>query len=337
MRPLITVLGAGSWGTTVASMCARRGPTTIWALEDEVVAEINAHHSNTPYLKGFALPAALRATRSLEEATRDAEVVVIAVPSPYFRSVVAQAAPFIRRPLPVVSVVKGLEPESLLRMTEVIAELLPGHPRAVLSGPNLAREIMAGYAAGAVVACRDANVARGLQGLLNSGLYRVYTTHDVVGVEVAGALKNVIAIAAGMADGVGVGDNTRALVITRGLAELTRLGIGMGGEPGTFAGLAGIGDLIATCTSRLSRNRHVGEELGKGRKLDDIVSEMRMVAEGVHTCRIALALGKRHGVEMPIARAIDRVVHGEETALDAYRALVRHPPGPETGGLGDHP
>jgi glycerol-3-phosphate dehydrogenase (NAD(P)+) len=232
--------------------------------------------------------------------------------------------------VPVVSVAKGLEPESLLRMTEVIEQLLPDHPRAVLSGPNLAREIMAGYAAGAVVACGEAAVAEGLQALFNTGLYRVYTAHDVIGVEVAAALKNVVAIASGMADGVGVGDNTRALVITRGLAELTRLGLAMGGEARTFAGLAGLGDLLATCISPLSRNRHVGEQLGRGRKLADIVAEMHMVAEGVHTCRLALELAKRHGVEMPITREIDRVVHGEITALDAYRGLVRRPPGAET-------
>jgi glycerol-3-phosphate dehydrogenase (NAD(P)+) len=200
----------------------------------------------------------------------------------------------------------------------------------VLSGPNLAREIMAGYAAGAVVACRDAVVAEALQSLFNHGLYRVYTTHDVVGVEVAAALKNVIAIAAGMADGVGVGDNTRALVITRGLAELTRLGVAMGGEARTFAGLAGLGDLLTTCMSPLSRNRHVGEQLGRGRKLEDIVGEMHMVAEGIHTCALAPELAKRHGVEMPIAREIHRVIHGEITALQAYRGLVRRPPGAET-------
>jgi glycerol-3-phosphate dehydrogenase (NAD(P)+) len=311
-------------------MCARRGPTTIWALEDQVSEEINARRSNSLYLQGFELPAALRATQSMEEAMRQAEVVVMAVPSPHFRAVLEQAAPFMGRSLPVVSVTKGLEPESLLRMTEVIAQLLPDNPRAVLSGPNLAREIMAGYAAGAVVACHDADVATPLQGLFNSGLYRVYTTHDVVGVEVAGALKNVIALAAGMADGVGVGDNTRALVITRGLAELTRLGVAMGGEARTFAGLAGLGDLLATCMSPLSRNRHVGEQLGKGRKLDEIVGEMRMVAEGIHTCGLALELATRHGVEMPIAREIHRVVHGDVGALDAYRGLVRRPPGPET-------
>jgi glycerol-3-phosphate dehydrogenase (NAD(P)+) len=326
----VSVIGAGSWGTTLASLCARRGPTTIWGLEDEVVEEINAHRSNSLYLKGFELPPTLRATRSLDEAIRPADVLVMAVPSPHFRGVLAQAAPFVRRPLPILSVAKGLEPVSLLRMTEVIAELLPESPRAVLSGPNLAREIMAGYAAGAVVACRDTAVAEGLQRVFNRGLYRVYTTHDVVGVEIAGALKNVIAIAAGMADGVGVGDNTRALVITRGLAELTRLGVAMGGDARTFAGLAGLGDLLATCMSPLSRNRHVGEQLGRGRKLDDIVGEMRMVAEGIHTCELAPELARRHGIEMPIAREIYRVVRGEITALQAYRGLVRRPPGAET-------
>jgi glycerol-3-phosphate dehydrogenase (NAD(P)+) len=244
--------------------------------------------------------------------------------------VLEQAAPFVRRSVPVVSVSKGFEPQSLLRMTEVIAQLLPDSPRAVLSGPNLAREIMAGYAAGAVVACRDADVANGLQGVFNGGLYRVYTSPDVTGVEVAGALKNVIAIASGMADGVGVGDNTRALIISRGLAELTRLGVAMGGEERTFAGLAGLGDLLATCISPLSRNRSVGEQLGKGRRLDEIVAEMRTVAEGVHTCRLVLELARRHGVEMPITREIDRVVHGELTALQAYRGLVRTPPGSES-------
>jgi glycerol-3-phosphate dehydrogenase (NAD(P)+) len=302
----------------------------IWALEDRVVEEINTRRSNSVYLSGFELPTVLRATRSMEEATRQAEVIVMAVPSPYFRAVLEQAAPFIRRSLPIVSVAKGLEPESLLRMTEVIAQLLPDNPRAVLSGPNLSREIMAGQAAGAVVACGDADVAKGLQRVFNGGLYRVYTTPDVIGVEVAGALKNVIAIAAGMADGVGVGDNTRALIISRGLAELTRLGVAMGGEERTFAGLAGLGDLIATCISPLSRNRSVGEQLGRGRRLDDIVGEMRMVAEGIHTCRLVLELARRHGVEMPITREIDRVVHGESTALQAYRGLVRHPPGSET-------
>jgi glycerol-3-phosphate dehydrogenase (NAD(P)+) len=212
----------------------------------------------------------------------------------------------------------------------VIGELRPGSPAAVLSGPNLAREIMAGYAAGAVVACRDETVAGRLQGVFNSGLYRVYKSTDVVGVEAAGALKNVVAIAAGMADGVGVGDNTRALVIARGLAELTRLGVAMGGDPGTFAGLAGLGDLLATCISPLSRNRAVGEQLGRGRKLDEIIAEMHGVAEGVHTCRVMIELGRRHGVPVPIATEIHRVLYEGVTAMDAYRGLVRRPPGSES-------
>lgn len=331
MRPQIAVIGAGSWGTTLASMCSRHGPTTIWAREDEVVEEINGGHTNNLYLTGFTLPASLRATRSLQETVGSAEIVVVAVPSPYFRTVLERAAPFIQRPVPIVSVAKGLEPSTLLRMTEVMAEILPENPRAALSGPNLAREIMAGYAAGAVVACRDTAVAKHLQSVFNRDLYRVYTTHDVIGVEASGALKNVIAIAAGMADGVGVGDNTRALVITRGLAELTRLGVAMGGEPRTFAGLAGLGDLLATCISPLSRNRCVGEQLGKGRKLDEIVGEMHMIAEGVHTCGVILQLAERYHVAMPISREIYRVVHEGLSALEAYRGLVRHnPPGCET-------
>ena len=324
------MIGAGSWGTTLASMCARHGPATIWAREDEVVAEINGRHTNSLYVGGFTLPASLRATRSLQEAVAGAEVVVVAVPSPYFRAVLEQAGPFVRRRAPVVSVAKGFEPSTLLRMTEVIGEILPDNPSAVLSGPNLAREIMAGYAAGAVVACQDAAVAKHLQGVFNRGLYRVYTAHDMIGVEAAGALKNVIAIAAGMADGVGVGDNTRALVITRGLAELTRLGVAMGGEPRTFAGLAGLGDLLATCVSPLSRNRYVGEQLGKGRKLDEIVADMHMVAEGVHTCGVILELARRYDVAMPISKEIHRVLYEGQSAIEAYRGLVRHhPPGSE--------
>lgn len=330
MRTQVAVVGAGAWGTTLASMRARHGPTVLWAHEDDVVQEINERRANSRFLQGFELPKRLRATGSLEEALAGAEVVVMAVPSAWFRAVLERAAPFVPRAAPVVSVAKGLEPKTLLRMTEVVGELLPGNPPAALSGPNLAREIMAGYAAGAVVACRDEDVARRIQDLFTTGLYRVYTGTDVVGVEAAGALKNVIALASGMADGVGVGDNTRALVITRGLAELTRLGVAMGGDPRTFAGLAGLGDLLATCISPLSRNRSVGEQLGRGRRLDEIVAEMHAVAEGAHTCQVMLELGRRHGVPVPIAREIHRVLYEGATAVDAYRGLVRRPPGAES-------
>jgi glycerol-3-phosphate dehydrogenase (NAD(P)+) len=330
MGPQVGVVGGGAWGTTLASMCARKGPTTLWALEHEVVDGINQRHVNSRYLDGFELSKKMRATGSLEEATARAEVVVMAVPSSFFRAVLEQAAPFVSRSAPIVSVAKGFEPTTLLRMTEVIAEVLPASPRAALSGPNLAREVMAGYAAGAVVASEDEDVARHLQSVFSSGLYRVYTSTDVVGVEVAGALKNVFAIAAGMADGVGVGDNTRALVITRGLNELTRLGVAMGGDPRTFAGLAGLGDLLATCISPMSRNRRVGEELGKGRKLSEILAAMHSVAEGVHTCKVMLEIAERYEVEVPIARELYRVLHEGSSPLEAFRGLVRLPAHAET-------
>ena len=225
--------------------------------------------------------------------------------------------------MPVVSLTKGFEAGTLKRMTEVIAELLPGHPAAALSGPNLAKEIMAGQAAASVIATEDLAVASELQAVLRRGVFRLYTNHDVIGCEVAGALKNVVAIAAGMAQGVGAGDNTRAAVISRGLAELTRLGVALGGEPQTFAGLAGVGDLVATCMSPQSRNRWVGEQLGKGRPLADILAETTMVAEGVKTATTAMELAGRHGIEMPICGVIQRVIDGTLTARDAYRGL-RH-------------
>ena len=220
-----------------------------------------------------------------------------------------------------MSLTKGLERDSLLRMTEVIKDVLPGHPAAALTGPNLAKEIMSGKAAASVVATEDLAVAVAIQRVLQLGLFRLYVNHDVIGCELGGVLKNVIAIAAGMAEGLGVGDNTRAAVITRGLAELTRLGVAMGGEAATFAGLTGLGDLIATCMSPQSRNRYVGEQLGKGRALDDMLAEMTMVAEGVKTAVTVMQLAERHGIDMPICDDIRRVVTGEISAADAYQGL----------------
>jgi glycerol-3-phosphate dehydrogenase (NAD(P)+) len=228
-----------------------------------------------------------------------------------------------------VSLTKGFEPESLRRMTEVIADVLPGHPAGVLTGPNLAREIVAGQAAAAVISLEDDHVARALQRLFRSGLFRVYINHDVTGCEVGGALKNVIAIATGMAQGLEAGDNTRSMIITRGLAELTRLGVAMGGRPETFAGLAGMGDLLATCMSPLSRNRHVGEQLGRGRALDEIMGEMREVAEGVTTSALVLELAGRYDLELPICESISAVVQGRSTPNDAFRGLLRRRPGHE--------
>ncbi|HSS10777.1 MAG TPA: NAD(P)H-dependent glycerol-3-phosphate dehydrogenase [Acidimicrobiales bacterium] len=325
----VTVLGAGSWGTTVAVLASRKNKTVLWARHPEVAEEIRNNHTNSTYLPGFTLPEQLAATSDLEEAATAAELLLVGVPSHGFRDVVCRARPYIHPWIPVVSLAKGLEAGSLLRMTQVIKELLSGHPAAALTGPNLAKEIMSGQAAAGVIATEDLSVAVALQQVLRSGLFRLYVNHDVIGCEVGGALKNVIAIAAGMAQGLGVGDNTRAAVIARGLAELTRLGVAMGGEAATFAGLTGMGDLVATCMSPLSRNRHVGEQLGMGRKLDDILAEMHTVAEGLNTARTVMELAGRYGIEMPICQEVSRVVAGEITGLDAYRGL-QIPPGHES-------
>jgi glycerol-3-phosphate dehydrogenase (NAD(P)+) len=317
----VTVLGAGSWGTTVAALVAERNDTLLWARDGTVAAEISEEHTNDRYLAGFTLPPHLDATEDLERAVCRAELLVVGVPSHGFRDVITAAAPHIHPWIPVVSLTKGLERDSLLRMTEVIQDVLPGHPAVALTGPNLAKEIMSGKAAASVVATEDLVVAVAIQRLLQLGLFRLYVNHDVIGCELGGVLKNVVAIAAGMAEGLGVGDNTRAAVITRGLAELTRLGVAMGGDAATFAGLTGLGDLMATCMSPQSRNRYVGEQLGKGRALDDVLGEMAMVAEGVKSAVTAMQLAERHGIHMPICDDIRRVVTGEISAADAYQGL----------------
>ncbi|MGH0030412.1 MAG: NAD(P)H-dependent glycerol-3-phosphate dehydrogenase [Myxococcota bacterium] len=329
MKLSVAVLGAGSWGTTVATLASRNAPTVLWSRRSDVAEAINREHRNPRYLSDHRLPEDLRATDSLEEAVAGADVVVMGVPSHGFRDTLEEVSKHIRAWVPIVSLAKGLEQGSLLRMTEVIGEVLPGHRAGVLTGPNLAREIMSGYAAASVISLDDEDVARQLQGVFNSGLFRVYTNPDVVGCEMGGALKNVIAIATGMGDGLGVGDNTRSMVITRGLAELSRLGVAMGGSKETFSGLAGMGDLIATCTSRHSRNRHVGEQLGRGRTTQEIVEEMHMVAEGVKTCRVVMELSERWGIDLPIAREVHGVVHEGHTPMQAYRGLIRTKPGDE--------
>ena len=329
MRLRVTVLGAGSFGTTIAHLASHNAPTSLWCRREEVADEVNRAHTNSRYLPDHPLHSALVATSSLEEAVRDADLVVMGVPSHSMRDTLAEVAKSIRPWVPVVSLAKGLEPGSHLRMTEVIREVLPDHPAGALSGPNLAKEIMAGYAAASVIAFENPEVARQVQGVFHSGLFRVYTNSDVTGCELGGALKNVIAIATGMGDGLGVGDNTRSAVITRGLAELSRLGVAMGGAPATFSGLAGIGDLIATCTSRQSRNRHVGEELGRGQTIDEITASMNQVAEGVKTTGVVMELAAKHDVDMPISTEVNGVIHEGRTARDAYRGLTQRLPGSE--------
>ncbi|MEZ4511114.1 MAG: NAD(P)H-dependent glycerol-3-phosphate dehydrogenase [Chloroflexota bacterium] len=329
----VGLLGGGSWGTTVASLLSRNAPTLMWARNEETVREINENHSNERYLPGARLYPALRATSSVEEAVRAADVVVMGVPSQSFRRVLEETRPFIRPWVPIISLSKGLEQGTCRRMTEIIEEVMPGHPAGVLTGPNLAREIIAGQAAASVLAMVDDSIAKALQQLFRTGLFRVYTNDDVIGCELGGALKNVIAIAAGMGDGAGAGENTRAMVITRGLAELTRLGVAMGGKPATFAGLAGMGDLVATCISPLSRNHHVGFEIGRGRKLDEIIAEMNMVAEGVKTVGVVVELGRVYGCDMPIAQEVYKIVHEGATVFDAFRGLLRRESGSEADPL----
>lgn len=328
----ITVLGAGSWGTTVASVLTRRDhESLIWARNPGTASEINEQHTNSRYLPSFALPPRLRATADLEEAARHAQMLVVGVPCGAFRDTLTQVIGYLSPWVPVVSLSKGLENGTLMRMTQIIKEVLPGHPAAALSGPNLAKEIMAGKAAASVIATEDLSVAAAMQQTIRRQLLRVYTNHDVIGCEIGGALKNVVAIATGIAQGLGVGDNTRAAVISRGLSELTTLAVAMGAEPGTMSGLAGMGDLVATCISPQSRNRHVGEQLGKGRRLDEILAEMGQVAEGVKTVHAAVALADRYGLAMPITRTIHRVVTGQMTAVEAYDGLLQsHPAGHES-------
>jgi len=330
MQLRVTVLGAGSFGTTMAHLFTQNAPTLLWCRRSEIADEINREHHNERYLSGYAIAPELRATASLEEAVREADVLVMAIPSHGMRASLEQVSKYIRPWVPIVSLAKGMEPGTHLRMTQVIREVLPEHRAGALSGPNLAKEIMAGFAAASVIAVEDPDLGKQLQAIFNCGVFRVYTIRDVVGCELGGALKNVIAIATGMGDGLGVGDNTRSAVITRGLAELTRLGVAMGGEPATFAGLAGIGDLVATCTSLQSRNRHVGEQLGRGKTIEEISKEMNQVAEGVKTTAVAMELAERYSIDLPIAREVYGVLYEGRTAEEAYRGLTRRTPGSES-------
>ena len=319
----VGVIGAGSWGTTVAAVVASNTPTVLWARRDALARQIDETHVNGEYLPQFVLPDALCATSSMSAAVADADVVVMAVPSHGYRAVAVEVARWIGPGVPVVSLTKGLERDTLQRMSEVTTDEMPGHPVAVLTGPNLAKEILAGQPAASVVACADPVIADELQRLFGRPSLRIYTNPDVVGCEVGGVVKNVIAIAAGMAEGMGFGNNTRATLITRGLSEMARLGVAMGAQAGTFAGMAGMGDLIATCSSPQSRNNMVGLQLGRGRSIDDILAGTNMVAEGVKSSPSVLALARQYGVEMPITEQIVAVCHHGTTPRDALAAVMQ--------------
>ncbi|UYP18811.1 NAD(P)H-dependent glycerol-3-phosphate dehydrogenase [Rhodococcus sp. Z13] len=325
----VVVLGSGSWGTTVAALSARNTPTLVWSRNEETAREISTEHRNRRYLGERPLPESLRATSDLVEAAHEADVLVVGVPSDAVRETLEPIADELRAWVPVVSLVKGLEPGTRLRPTQVMAECLPGHPVGLLAGPNLAGEIADGMAAAAVVAMQDDAVAAALQPLFATPRFRVYRNTDVLGCELGGILKNIVAIAAGMAEGLSVGDNTRAMVLSRGLAEMTRLGEAMGASPRTFAGLTGMGDLIATCMSPSSRNRRVGEALARGMTIEEAVDALGQVAEGVKTAPTVLELAREYGVEMPIAAEVAAVVTGQRTPTDVYRGLRRVAPGDE--------
>jgi glycerol-3-phosphate dehydrogenase (NAD(P)+) len=329
----VAVVGAGSWGTTVAGLTCHNAETTLWARRKELADELNEEHTNSAYLPDIRLPEEMRATASLEEAVGRADVVVMAVPSHGFRDVLTEVADHVRPWVPVLSLTKGLEQGSNKRMTEVINELLPDHPAGVLTGPNLAREVAVGHPAAAVVAMADRRIARALRPLFAGPTFLVFTNLDIIGCELAAVVKNVLAIAAGMVDGMGFGDNTKATLLTRGLTEMTRLGVTLGGQPLTFSGLAGMGDLVATCSSSKSRNHTVGEELGKGRPLDEIVGEMKMVAEGVKSSKVVATLAAEHGVEMPIAEQVEAVCHRGATVSEAMGSLMQRRAGSEFWGI----
>ena len=321
----VAVIGAGSWGTTVAALAAQSVDTTLWARRAELADAINTTGINHDYIPDLEIPQRLEATSDLSRAIDGAEAVIMGVPSHGFRQVFAELAPGVDAQLPIISLTKGIEVDSLSRMTEVISDVAPGHDRdviGVLTGPNLASEIATGHPTASVIGLADTDVALQLQEILISPTFRVYTNADVVGCELGGALKNVMAIASGISDGLGFGDNTRATLLTRALAELTRLGVALGGEPETFAGLAGMGDLIATCSSDKSRNYRVGHGLAGGATLEEIISEMKMVAEGVKTTKSVVALARRSGVEMPIAEHVQMVLDGQTGPREAMLALM---------------
>ena len=332
----VAVIGGGAWGTTMAAMVSARADVVLWAREDEVVEAVNTRHENTVFLAGVDLPASLRATPNLEEAVQGRDVVIMAVPAQHVRSVGSALVGLLPSAVPVVSLTKGIEQHTLLRPTEVLAQVLARADQpaiGVLSGPNLAREIAGGEPSATVIAMDDEVRAAEMQRLLTNERFRVYVSTDVVGCEIGGAVKNVIAIAAGMADGLGFGWNSRAALMTRGLAELARLGVALGGDPLTFLGLAGSGDLVATCCSPMSRNRTVGVELGRGRSLEEVTADRPAVVEGVATAPAVLALAERVGVEMPISAEVLGVLRRERTPLEALAELMGRAPGSELHGL----
>ena len=325
----IGVVGAGAWGTALARHVAEKGlSVTLWAHEKEVVDAIQSRHENSPYLPTVRLPASLRATNDLTEAMRDADCLVFAVPSHAARSVLQQIAGSLARNVPVVSATKGIEEDSLKLITQIMEELLPPGMATrllVLSGPSFATEVSREHPTALCLAGKDADLVKQIQSLLMTPAFRIYADDDPIGVQLGGALKNVMALAAGVVDGLSLGANARAALITRGLSEMIRLGMAMGADPRTFYGLSGVGDLVLTCTGALSRNHSVGVRLGKGERIEAILESMHAVAEGVRTAKAALGLARRHHVEMPIVQEVHNVLFSGKSCRQAVGDLMeRH-------------
>jgi glycerol-3-phosphate dehydrogenase (NAD(P)+) len=327
----IAILGGGSWGTglsVVLTHSRRKHEIRIWAREPSIAQSIHENRVNPDYLPGLAIPAGVQASNDLGEVLRDAQIVVGVVPSAHARAVYVRAVPYITSETPIVSATKGLEPATHLRMSELVAQVfaLRFIPRtAILSGPSFALEAARGDPTAVVLASQDRALAAFLQEEFSGPAFRLYTNDDVLGTELAGAMKNVMAIAAGACQGLGLGANSLAALITRGLAEMTRLTVALGGKSETISGLAGLGDLVLTCHGTLSRNRHVGFELGRGRSLEEILSEMKMVAEGVGTTEALLALSRERRIELPITEQVHSILHLGNSPRDAIRAIMERP------------
>jgi glycerol-3-phosphate dehydrogenase (NAD(P)+) len=321
------VVGAGAWGTALADLLARNGhDTVLWARESDVVDGVNARGENARFLEGVALARSLRATADVREAVRDRDLVLLAPPSHVLRAVTASAVEALPPAATLAVASKGIERETLAVMTDVVADVAPGRPVVAVSGPSFALEVARRQPTALVAASADPRAAALAQAALSAPEFRVYTHDDVIGVELGGALKNVMAVATGMLEGLGLGFNSRAALMTRGLAEMTRLGVALGARSATFAGLAGIGDLVLTCTGALSRNRAVGEEIGRGRSLAEVLTGRETVAEGVLNAQSARALAERAGVEMPIVNAVHRILFEGAPVGEGVRELMSRAP-----------
>jgi len=323
----ISVLGTGGWGTALSIVLHNKGHNvTLWGSTPDYVEHLKKHRENKKYLKGIEIPSDLKITSDIAEAQIETDLIVIAIPTPYVRKTIKPFKDHCLPGTPIVSVIKGIENETLMRGSEILRDVLGEHPIALLLGPSHAEEVARKLPTTVVIACNDIQVAKEIQDIFITERFRVYTNTDVIGVEIGTSIKNVIAIAAGICDGLGFGDNSKAALITRGLAEMTRLGVAMGGQRDTFSGLAGLGDLITTCVSPYGRNRLVGEQIAKGKKLSQILEEMDQVAEGILTTKSVCKLANKYNVEMPITKEIYNVLFEDKDPIKAVNELmVREP------------